>query len=95
MPGLLCGGDFVLVFVLIRFASVLLHLNAISIPVFFSRLVTFLICGDEKVNMAHFSFFRAVWVEWGKGRGLFSFLHHTMFKVMDKGDREMVVLGYL
>jgi len=58
MPGLLCGGDFVLVFVLIRCASVLLHLNAISIPVFFlSRLVTFLICGDEKVNVAHFSFF--------------------------------------
>jgi len=23
----------------------------------FSRLVTFLICGDEKVNVAHFSFF--------------------------------------
>jgi len=80
MPGLLCGGVFVLVVGLIRWASVLLHLKAIFIPVFFlSRLVTFLICGDEKVNMAHFSFFRAVWVEWGKGRGLFSFLHHTMF----------------
>jgi len=24
---------------------------------YFSRLVTFLICGDEKVNVAHFSFF--------------------------------------
>ena len=56
MPGLLCGGVFVLVLVLIRWASVLLLLNAIFIPVFLSRLVTFLICGDEKVNVAHFSF---------------------------------------
>ena len=43
--------------VLIRWASVLLLLNAIFIPVFLSRLVTFLICGDEKVNVAHFSSF--------------------------------------
>ena len=57
MPGLLCGGDFVLVVVLIRWASVLLHLKAISILVFLSRLITFLTCGDEKVNVAHFSFF--------------------------------------
>ena len=47
MPGLLFGGVFVLVVVLIRWASVLLHLKAIFIPVFLSRLVTFLICGDE------------------------------------------------
>jgi len=57
MPGLLCGGVIVLVVVLIRWASVLLHLKAIFIPVFLSRLVTFLICGDEKANVAHFSFF--------------------------------------
>ena len=30
----MCGGDFVMVVVLIRWASVLLLLNAISIPVF-------------------------------------------------------------
>jgi len=53
----LCGGVFVLVVVLIRWASVLLYLRAIFIPVFLSRLVTFLIYGDEKVNVAHFSFF--------------------------------------
>ena len=47
---------FVLVVVLIRWASVLLLLKAIFIPVFLSRLMTFLICGDEKVNVAHFSF---------------------------------------
>ena len=40
---------------LIMWASVLLLLNAIFIPVFLSRLLTFLICGDEKVNVAHFS----------------------------------------
>ena len=53
MPGLLCGG----VLVLIRWASVLLHLKVIFILVFLSRLVTFLIFGAEKVNVAHFSFF--------------------------------------
>ena len=57
MPGLFCGGVFVLVDVLIRWASVLLHLKGIFIPVFFSRMVTFLICGDEKVNVAHSSLF--------------------------------------
>jgi len=57
MPDLLCGRVFVLVVVFIRWASVLLLLKAVFIPVFLSRLVTFLICGDEKVNVAHFSFF--------------------------------------
>jgi len=57
MSGLLCGRVFVLVVVSIRWASVLLHLKAIFIPVFLSRLVNFLIYGDEKVNVARFSFF--------------------------------------
>ena len=61
MPGLFCGGVFVLVFVLvvvlIRWAGVLWFLKAIFILVFLSRLVTFLICGDEKVSVAHFLLF--------------------------------------
>jgi len=79
MPGLLCGGVSVLVVLLIRWASVLLHLKGNFIPVFFSRLVTFLICGDEKVNVDHFCSLWVVGVEWGKGKGLFPFLLHTMF----------------
>jgi len=57
MPGLSCGGVFVLVVVLIRWASVLLLLKAIFILDLLSSLVTFLICADEKENVAHFSFF--------------------------------------
>jgi len=38
---------------------------------FLSRLVTFLICGDEKVNVAHFSFF-VVWGVEGEGGYFFS-----------------------
>ena len=52
-----CVVGFFLVVVLIKWASVLLLLNAIFYSGFLSRLVTFLICGDEKVNVAHFSFF--------------------------------------
>jgi len=42
---------------------------------FFSRLVTFLICGNEKVNVAHFSFFMGCvgCVGEGEGEGFVSF----------------------
>jgi len=79
MSGLSCGGGLVLCVVLTRCASVFLHLKAIFIPVCLNRLVIFLMFGDVKVKVAHFSFLLGCvgGAEWG--RGFSPFLCHAMF----------------
>ena len=62
-----CGGVLVVFVVFTRRASVFVSLKAILIPACLNKLVTFLIFGDMKVKVAHFSFFLG-FVSWvGEG----------------------------
>ena len=77
MPGLSCGGGLALFVVLTRCANVFLHLKAIFIPVCLNRLVIFLMFGDLKVKVAHFSFLLGCVGVTGGG-GLSPFMCHAI-----------------
>jgi len=80
--------------VMTRRASVFLPLKAIFTPACLNRLVTFLMFGDMKVKVAHFSFFLG-FVSWVGEGGLSYFLCHAMPLVVDQGGGEVVVFGYV
>ena len=58
-------------------ARVFVLLKAILMPACLSKLVTFLMFGDMKVKMAHFSFFLG-FVSWVGEGGLSSILCHAV-----------------